>query len=88
MTRRVIRRLQIIEGHIRGVQRMVNEDAYCIDIIKQVNAVQSALDKVNQLILENHLSTCVTSAVRGDDAKERERVLREIADVFDASHRG
>lgn len=84
---KVIRRLQIIEGHIRGVQRMVDEDAYCIDIIKQVNAVQAALHKVNQIILENHLNTCVTSAVRGDDPAERERVLREIADVFDAAGR-
>jgi len=64
---------------------MVDEDAYCIDIIKQVTAVQSALSKVNQIILENHLNTCVTSAVRGDDPKERERVLREIAEVFEAS---
>ncbi len=83
-TKRVVRRLQIIEGHIRGIQRMVDEDAYCIDIIKQVT-VQSALSKVNQIILENHLNTCVTSAVRGDDPKERERVLREIAEVFEAS---
>ncbi len=84
-TKRVVRRLQIIEGHIRGIQRMVEEDAYCIDIIKQVTAVQSALNKVNQIILENHLNTCVTSAVRGDDPQERERVLREIAEVFEAS---
>jgi DNA-binding FrmR family transcriptional regulator len=84
-TKRIVRRLQIIEGHIRGIQRMVDDDAYCIDIIKQVTAVQSALHKVNQIILENHLNTCVTSAVRGDDPKERERVLREIAEVFEAS---
>ena len=81
-TRKVIRRLQIIEGHVRAVQRMVENGDYCIDIIKQVDAVQSALGKVSQIILENHLNTCVTSAVRGDDPAERERVLREIADVF------
>ncbi|HEY3290445.1 MAG TPA: metal-sensitive transcriptional regulator, partial [Anaerolineae bacterium] len=74
-----------IEGHIRGIQRMVEEDTYCIDTMKQINAVQAALTKVNQLILEGHLNTCVTSAVRGDDPLERERVLREIADVFQMS---
>lgn len=81
--KQVVRRLQSIEGHIRGIQRMVDEDAYCIETMKQISAVQAALAKVNQMILENHLSTCVTSAVRGDNAQERERVLREIADVFE-----
>jgi DNA-binding FrmR family transcriptional regulator len=83
--KQVVRRLQSIEGHIRGIQRMVEEDAYCIDTMKQINAVQAALTKVNQMILESHLGTCVTSAVRGDDPQERERVLREIADVFEMS---
>ena len=81
----IMRRLQSIEGHIRGVERMVEDDAYCIDTMKQINAVEAALSKVNQLILENHLSTCVTSAVRGDDPSERERVLREIAGIFEMS---
>ncbi len=81
-TRKVIRRLQIAEGHVRAIQRMVENGEYCIDVLKQISAVQSALDKVSQIILENHLNTCVTSAVRGDDPAERERVLREIADLF------
>ena len=86
-TRKVIRRLQIAEGHVRAIQRMVENGDYCIDVLKQISAVQSALGKVSQIILENHLNTCVTSAVRGDDPAERERVLREIADVFrNASH--
>lgn len=83
--RKVVRRLQIVEGHIRGIERMVEEDTYCIDVIKQINAVQAALHRISQIILENHLNTCVTSAVRGDDSAERERVLREIADLFDAA---
>jgi DNA-binding FrmR family transcriptional regulator len=83
--KQVVRRLQSIEGHIRGIQRMVEEDAYCIDTMKQINAVQAALTKVNQIILEGHLNTCVMSAVRGDDPQERERVLREIVDVFEMS---
>jgi DNA-binding FrmR family transcriptional regulator len=83
--KQVVRRLQSIEGHIRGIQRMVDENTYCIDTMKQINAVQAALTKVNQMILEEHLNTCVTSAIRGDDPQERERVLREIGDVFKMS---
>jgi DNA-binding FrmR family transcriptional regulator len=65
----------------------VTEDAYCIDIIKQIQAVQAALNKVNDLILENHLNTCVIEAVRGDNQTERERVLGEIVDVFEMAQK-
>ena len=80
-----LRRLQTIEGHIRGIQRMVDEEAYCIDIIGQINAVQAALNKISTNILENHLNSCLISAVRGEDSVERERVLKEIVDVFEAA---
>ena len=80
-----LRRLQTVEGHIRGVQRMVQEDAYCIDIIRQINAIQAALNKISINILADHLNSCLISAVRGDDTKERERVLQEIVDVFEAA---
>ena len=80
---KTIRRLQIIEGHVRAVQRMLDEDAYCIDVMRQINAVQSALNKVSQAVLEEHLQHCVTEAVRSDDAERREKVLKEIADVFE-----
>ncbi|MGC9395468.1 MAG: metal-sensitive transcriptional regulator [Anaerolineae bacterium] len=78
-----LRRLKTTEGHLRGIQRMLEEDAYCIDIIRQIQAVQSALNKVSVQILEEHLNSCVITAVRGDDPQERERVLQEIADVFE-----
>ena len=80
-----LNRLKTIEGHIRGVQRMVEEDAYCIDIIRQVNAIQAALNKISVNILEGHLNSCLFSAVRGDDPDEQERVLKEIVDVFEAA---
>ncbi len=80
----VVRRLKSAEGHLRGVQRMVDEGAYCIDIIRQVQAVQAALDKVNAQILEGHLNSCLITAVRGEDQNERERVLKELLDVFAA----
>jgi len=81
----IVNRLKSIEGHVRGVQRMLEEGAYCIDIIKQNLAVQRALEKVNRLILERHLQTCVTTAIRGDDPAERERVIDEILSVFETT---
>lgn len=80
-----VRRLQSVEGHVRGIARMVEEDKYCIDVIRQIDAVQAALNKINQMILENHLRTCVTTAIRGDDAARREAAIGEILEVFSAS---
>jgi len=78
-----LRRLKNIEGHIRGIQRMVEGDAYCIDLIRQIQAVQAALGKVSTKILNDHLHSCLITAVRGEDPDERERVLREIAEVYE-----
>lgn len=82
---RVSKRLKTIEGHVRGIERMVDEGAYCIDIIRQVQATQAALNKVSQMVLEEHMHSCVITAVRGEDAQERERVLAEIAEVYQAA---
>lgn len=81
-TQRRVARLRTIEGHIRGVQRMEREGAYCIDIIKQVQAVQAALDKFSAVVLEHHLATCVTNTIRGEDEAERERVVGELLQVY------
>ena len=81
----VVRRLKSVEGHVRGVQRMVEDGAYCIDIVHQVVAIQRALKKVSGLILDDHLHSCVTDALQGPDAAARERVLSELVEVFEAS---
>ena len=81
----LLNRLKTVEGHVRGVQRMVEEDAYCIDILKQTQAIQRALDKVNSLILTDHLNGCVTTAIRGEDPLERERVVTELLQVFETT---
>ncbi|GAB4435015.1 MAG: metal-sensitive transcriptional regulator [Anaerolineae bacterium] len=83
--RQVVNRLASIAGHVEGVKRMVEQDVYCIDAIRQLQAVQAALSKVESLILDAHLRTCVTTAVRGEDPDERERVLREITEVFNTA---
>ena len=77
-----IQRLKSIEGHVRGIQRMVEEEVYCIDLVKQIHAAQAALNKLSALIIDDHLHSCLISAVRGDDPAERERVLEEIVDVY------
>jgi len=84
---KAVRRLKSIEGHVRGVARMVQEDQYCVDIIKQILAIQGALQKLNLLILETHLEQCVTVAMRSESPSERERVIRELLGMFAAAEK-
>ena len=79
----VLKRLRNVEGHVRGVAKMVEKDAYCIDLIRQIQAVQAALNKISSMILRDHMNSCLVTAVRGDDPDERERVLKEIAEVYE-----
>lgn len=81
------KRLKTIEGHVAGIRRMLEQDAYCIDVLRQIQAVQSALNKVGKIILDEHLHSCVITAVQGEDSSERERVLQEIVEVFEASNK-
>lgn len=78
----ILARLRSIEGHWRAVIRMVDEDRYCPDVIKQIQAVQSAADKATALLLERHLNHCVTSAIRSENPRQRERAIAELLDVF------
>jgi DNA-binding FrmR family transcriptional regulator len=81
----VLARLRSVEGHVRGVIEMVEGDRYCIDVIRQTRAIQAALDRVNRLVLEGHLAHCVSRGLKSSDAAERERVIGELLDVFEAS---
>jgi DNA-binding FrmR family transcriptional regulator len=78
----LINRMNYLTGHLKAVSRMIKDDKYCIDIIRQNQAVIAALKKVNELILKNHLDTCVTKAVKGKSEKEKMRVYQEIMEVF------
>lgn len=82
-----LKRLKTVEGHIRGIIRMVEEDAYCIDVIRQIQAVEAALNKISSQILEEHLNSCVITAIRSEDENERERVVKEIAEVFEMANK-
>jgi len=83
----VLDRLKNAEGHIHGIIRMVEEGAYCIDVIRQIQAVQAALNKINSQVLQNHLNSCLITVVKGEDVQERERVFQEVAEVFNAAQK-
>ena len=85
--RAVKRRLASAAGHLKGIERMAEADAYCIDMIQQLQAVQAALQKVSALLLDNHLRTCVSEAIQGDDPAERERMLEEVTSVFTVANK-
>lgn len=74
--KKVIRRLKILEGQIRGLQKMVEGESYCIDILQQSSAVKQALSSIEDLILENHLSTHVMEQVKtGKEAQAAKEIL-------------
>lgn len=74
--RKLISRLKIIEGQIRGLQAMINDDSYCIDVITQTSAVKQALSSVEDALMENHLTTCVVNQIRrGKEKQAKEEIL-------------
>lgn len=81
---KLINRLKTVAGHVRGIQRMVETNAYCIDIIKQTQAVQRALARVNSLLLEDYLNQTVTSTLRDGTLDERERVVQGLLHLYHA----
>ena len=74
---KLIKRLKIIEGQVRGVQNMVQKDAYCIDVITQSSAIKQAISGIEDVLLENHLSTCVVNQIRqGKDKQPAREILK------------
>ncbi len=74
--------MNYLSGHLEGIKRMLKNDKYCIDIIKQNEAVVAAIKKLNRIILENHLNTCVTEAIKGKNEKERKKKINELLEIF------
>jgi CsoR family transcriptional regulator, copper-sensing transcriptional repressor len=79
----VINRLRRIEGQVRGVAAMVEEDRYCIDILHQVQAIKAALAKVESGILKDHAACCVAEAIRSGDAAAQREKFAELVDLFE-----
>ena len=74
-----LKRLNYIEGHVAGIRRMVEEDKYCVDILKQTYAVHRALEKLDSLLLGGHLHTCVIEGVKGG---REEQVVGELLELY------
>ena len=75
----VLKRLAYIEGHVSGIRRMVEEDKYCVDILRQTYAVRKALEKLEAIILEGHLRTCVPEGIKSD---REEAVIQELIQLY------
>ena len=79
-----LRRLAYIEGHLKGIRKMVEEDQYCVDVLKQTHAVQRAIDKFEGVLLRGHLNSCVPDGIReGRD----QQVITELEELFELSQR-
>lgn len=77
-----IRRLNRIEGQVRGISRMIEEERYCIDVLQQMLAIKSALAKVEDAILKDHAATCVESAIASGDEKDQRQKFGELVDLL------
>jgi len=80
----ILRRLAYIEGHLQGVRRMIEADQYCVDVLKQTYAVRRAIDKLEGLILENHLQGCVVDGIKSGREDE---VVAELIDLYEIAGR-
>jgi DNA-binding FrmR family transcriptional regulator len=80
--KKILNRMNYLIGHLEGVKKMIENDKYCIDIILQNEAVISAIKKVNEMVLENHLNACLTEAIKNKSEKERKKKIKELLDLF------
>jgi DNA-binding FrmR family transcriptional regulator len=81
-TKQVTNALKRIEGQVRGVQKMIDEDRYCIDVVHQVDAVRAALSRVKTNLLRQHLKHCVHNAMNSPRQGDQDQVIEELIDVF------
>ena len=77
-----IKRLNRIEGQVRGISRMIEDERYCIEILQQVQAIKSALSKVEDSILKDHAATCVETAIASGDEKEQRKKFSELVELL------
>ncbi len=76
-------RLGRVAGQVSGIQRMLEEDRYCVDVLTQIAAARAALAKVGQILLESHIQTCVIAAFESDDEEQRAEKIAELIRVFE-----
>ena len=80
----VLKRLSFIEGHVGGIRRMVEQDKYCVDVLKQTYAVRRAIEKMETLLLDGHLHTCVIDGIRAGDSDE---VIGELVELYELANK-
>ena len=80
-TKNILNRLRNIEGQVRGIQKMVEKDQYCIDILTQISAARSALNSVGMKILRRHVETCVSEAIR-DGGSSKDEMISELMSIL------
>lgn len=85
--KRAIHRSKIIEGQVKGIQKMIDQEAYCMDIFTQSLAIQRSLSSLNKLILENHLKTHIKDKLESGNEKRLAEATKELLDVFDLASR-
>ncbi|MCH8025427.1 MAG: metal-sensitive transcriptional regulator [Chloroflexi bacterium] len=83
-TQEALKRLNYIEGHLGGVRRMIEEDTYCVDVLKQTYAIRRAIEKLERLLLDGHLHTCVVEGVR--DGRD-EQVIGELLELYELANK-
>lgn len=81
------KRLARVEGQVRGLQRMIDEDRYCIDVVTQISAVRAALLKVEQEVLKQHVAHCVEHAISSGDAEDQRRKVAELLEILSRPQR-
>ena len=85
--KKIVNRLRRIEGQVRGVAQMVENERYCIDILNQIQAVKSALGRAESEILKRHAARCVTEAIGSGNAEEQQAKFSELIDLFEKAKR-
>lgn len=83
---RASHRSKIIEGQFKGLQKMIDEDAYCMDILTQSLAIQKSLASLNKLVLENHIATHIQAMMTSGDEKQKEKALSELSQLYELNN--
>lgn len=78
----IIKRLNRIEGQVKGIQKMVEDERYCVDILVQISAIRSAINRVGNIILENHIKGCVSNSIKEGETQESEELISELMETI------
>jgi DNA-binding FrmR family transcriptional regulator len=80
--RQALARIRRIVGQVQGIQRMVEDEKYCVDILLQISAVQGALEQVSKILMTRHIESCVVDSLKAGSERERARKIEELIEVF------